>query len=260
MPTKVVFSISGLVVCFIDKSEWNAVFICDANHRLKFTHPLLGEKYLWESGQDINVELSCENFVKNISAPGTDFENVFNLSRKSVHGVNPIGRSNLKRRDRASKKKDLVWIRVPFSKLNVTAKNTDDYWFQEVKPTLQNPLSRKEVASAITVELDVEDDLTIRAYYDKFDTFKGTFPGKPGAGPIYFDLNNHCDPECTYNDFVNLYDFVIDESSGSERQFLAGKLKVDTSNVPFKNEQGILVVSDEHGNCDPSVINPPPGD
>lgn len=255
MPIKVNVKIKGLVVCFLRNDEWNIVFLGDDVHPIDFKYPdgngSTITKSLLKKGSDLNAVFEAGGFDSSTGPKGADFGAIFNMAGSYAHGPNTL---IVKRRKKTT---DVLWLKVPGASLNMHTLTDREYYVQE----LHYPGSPVEIIPAIARVLSltfcVDGPLRLKISDPNDSSYDPPFPLPTDAGDIDLEFDNDCDDRCTHNDFIDLYELVMDKAG--DRKFAAGQVRVrqhtDWKSLPA----GKAMASPDYGNCDPVVVEPPPG-
>lgn len=258
MSTKVNLKIRGLVACFLDADEaqWNIVFLGDDVHPVNFTyknsHGDPTTTPLRKKWSDLKAVFEPDSFIDALDRKGEGFNTIFNMAGGYAHGADKL------RIHRRKKTTDLVWLKVPHASLKGGLLTDREYYVQE----FNYPGSPAEVIPKIAKELNLsfsfEGSLKLKVSDPADTSYNPSFSVQTGAGDIELEFDNDCDKHCTHNDFVELYELLMEHPD--DRKFVAGQLKprryTDWGSPPVEEADA---KSAEYGNCDPVVIEPPPG-
>ncbi len=256
MSIMITIRVRGLAACFFRDPFWNIVFVCDDVHPLDFTYPSgsgLGNAPLREVGRDLEIVFHNEQISLAPNPYTADSGRLFNLAAAYAHGP---GRLRIERRRKLT---DLVWMKVPTSVYGVS-QTTDGYYYVQEQTFPGAPVEIIDpVANEVVLTLSVEGNIRMTLSDPKDASYTREFDFDLSDGEIDLEFDNDCHNKCTHNDFLDLYEFVIDGDRNSERQFAAGQVKgsVPNSSPSFLPRRG-GIMSPEQGNCDPVKIEPPP--
>lgn len=254
MPTKVNIKIKGLAACFLRDDDWNIVFIGDDVHPVDFTYPDgKGGRIttsLRKKGSDLTAAFETDTFISLRDRKGPDFNSIFNMAGGYAHGPDTL---NVERRKKAT---DLVWLKVPEAVLDTHSLTAREYFVQELKYPGAPVQIIPRIANVLSLTASVEGLRRLKVDDPMNTSYDPPLP-LPSSAAIDLEFNNDCGANCTHNDFVDLYEFVKEKIG--DRQFVAGQLKVRKYLDWKKVDEGQTTPSPDYGNCDPVVIEPPPG-
>lgn len=245
MPTRLKITIEGLCVSYYEQGQWTVVFLCDEKHPLKFTHPAGGFENvrLYVPGRDVVARFTAAGLAAVGQPKGDDFTAIFNLAADYAHGPDKLVRR------RRSQGTSLVTLIVPDSTLSSVKRTDQPYFVQEVKDRPGTPVELiGTVADKVLLEVGADEPVSL-GIYDQGSQLE-QFDLKASAGSIDLELNNDCDGGCDYNDFIHIYEAFMDKED--DKMFVAGQIKP-------KRQGTKSLMSADQGNCDPTVIEPPPG-
>lgn len=255
---KIEISIRGLSLCYRNEGFWNVVFVCDDVHPLNFKSniapvpPIPLE--LHKAGSDRDIFFGIGSSPVTSLEEGNAFKSIFNLAAEYAHGPGQL------QVVRAQPSRDVVWMRIPSAALSAVESSENLYFVQEFK--LGAPvLIIDRVARRICAAFELTDtDGLVMSITDKGKSFDHRFPFDDSQ-TLTLEFNNDCGEKCWENDFYHLYDWVRAKDG---KQFVAGQIK-NKEMLELRNPQKLenfvekrLLVSPEFGNCDPTVIEPPP--
>lgn len=259
MPTRIEIHIVGLAVCFFKDEFWNIVFICDNVHPLEFTYPNGGgtaSSSLHESNRDLEVSFTSDEFIRIGEPYGDNFWRLFNMAGPYAHGASKL---EILRRKKIT---DLVWMKVPAASFDVWRITDNNYFVQEQDYPGAPVEIIGQVGKEVVLEFDVKDNFTMLITDPNDSSYSRRYSFANGSGKVALAFDNDCYSNCTHNDFLDLYEFVIDGDEGSERKFAAGQVKsglVNARRLDSNPRMDARPMSPQYGNCDPVGIEPPPG-
>lgn len=249
MPAYINILIHGLAVCFREEDYWKVMFLCDDQHRLKFTHrknaaPASQVKELRKNNREIFFE------VTNPKSPTKDtgdyFEKIFNMSGLYAH------RDGVKLKTPTTK--DVVTMTIPYAELYMESPKPPQFPSEEeyhikIKGRDETETRIGFVARTIgaRIILNPGGNLIVRG---RDTDFPANLPHSPHDDGTTYVLNfdNNClTNECqSDNDFEMYYELLSDKVNPDLR-FIAGRPPLHP-----------VLRSTPDGNCDPVKIVPPP--
>lgn len=267
MPTRIEIYVGGLAACYYSEDEgvWNVVFVCDDLHPLKLSYPTASGTsyaYLREDNRDLEIRIDGGPFTHNDRPRGREFSWIFNMAAPYAHGQEELV---IERRKDIT---DLVAMKVPAATLDTWELTPNNYFVQELVGYPGPPVEIiSRVAHVMVLDLETAKDLILRVVDPKDPTFEKRFTFGASSDPIVLQFDNNCHQGCDHNDFLDLYEFVVDyippgtSDPRTERQFAAGQISSPRSGIlraSSGSRAGVLNKSPQYGNCDPVVIDPPP--
>lgn len=257
MALAVTLDIAGDAIIYEKDSVWNVVFITDKVHKLKVykigsTEP---DIELADANQSLAMYLNPVGPVSLTRGRGRGFASILNLNDSDLHGLDANGRSNLNIKPNPSNGRQYVHLRVPVGTLG-GEDMVPDYWIAE-NPDGAVIAHGHEVAkiARLTFQLNDGGKIAIHLKDENGPVLKSW--GENKAGDIHLLFDNDCHSSGDRDDFLNYYDWVTDKSvfPPGSRQFIAGKLhNLFTKGAPLETK-----MMGRDGNCDPVVVDPPPG-
>lgn len=253
--------VKGQAILYRKHDTWNVVFITDHCHHLAFSDPGHSEEILAKQKFTRTILFSAAD-VDVSEPPTTGVVNEFlNLSLPIMHGIHGPGLSSLTEKPNPQGGRQYVQIKIPFGVLSVTKRNDVECFIERHGSGMPKSLGRP-VASEFAITFDVSDPagLTMTIFDDEIGADKRLYPTT--ADPLELIFNNDCDQEPMVNDFTNIYDWLYDISPPDgihPKQFVAGKLKTLSLADSNIDESGNFRVRGRTGDCDPVIIDPPPG-
>jgi hypothetical protein len=257
--------LDGICISFKTPTAWRVIFFCDSRHEANFEIPSI--PMAGRLGNGNNRSVTLEGVTAGAPRKGREFGLIFNLSRDYAHGEESAARSNLDLFDNAGSALKFITIDIPNSEMERGVLTDRDYWIQPSMPVGHPVRILGKVASKVTVTFDVAGPVTMRAT-NPDETV--TIPFTDGVTKsILFD--NDCGASCNGdNDFAFVYERLRHRSDPT-RKFYAGQVL----NAMFNGEHVIASKTEEeakagresvdlgfhplYGNCDPVVVEPPPG-
>ena len=257
MTLAVTLDIAGDAIIYEKDSVWNVVFITDEDHTIKVysngsTKP---DIELADMNRPLAMYLNPVRPVSLNRGRGKGFASILNLNDSDLHGLDANGRSNLNIKPNPSNGRQYVHVRVPVGTLGGEAM-VPDYWIAE-HPNGSANAHGHEVAkiARLTFQLNDGGKIAIHLKDENGPVLKSWVESK--AGDIHLLFDNDCHSSGNRSDFLNYYDWVTDKSVfplGNKR-FIAGKLH--SSFTKGTSLEPKMMGRD--GNCDPVVVDPPPG-
>lgn len=256
MSTTVTIRVKGLAACYFREPFWNIVFVSDNLHPLDFTFPKgggSGNERLREDHRDLRIDFQSDTFGSAPNPYESDAGRLFNLAADYAHGPDKL--KILRRRIQA----DLVCMRVPTAVIGVS-QTTDRHYYVQEQLFPGAPVEIIDpVAKDIVLTFSMEDKVTMAISDPKDSTYQRKFEFDSSLGNVDLDFDNDCHNKCSHNDFMDLYEIVIDGDETRERRFAAGQIKGSIPNASPKVLPPLGgIMSAEQGNCDPVKIVPPP--
>lgn len=277
MPVSVELEIVGFCFCFLKRFPpmygnepiWNILFICDSHHTLSLSTPGGGPPIiLRKPDSDLFVDFVTDVATPTPAGVGTNAQHLLNLADVDIHGSSSPPYCSLRTRRRPKRRADGVWMRVPGSVLDVTppAAAGVNYWMQPLDPVTEQPIGapicKGPKASEITLRFSINDFVKVLVT-DSSGNVDRELPFRAaGASTLTFGFDNQCPPGTGgANEFVNLYEFAIDEAGGTEKKFNAGKSRrpCNTRMTEKARKEIETEMFNPQGNCDPVWSDPPPG-
>ena len=254
--TTLTIRVRGLAICYLRDAAWKVIFVCDNVHPLTLTYPVgsgTASVSLREQGRDLDLELRSQNLGPAKNPYAANIDRLFNMAAGHAHGRDKL---KLMRRRKIT---DLAIMTVPVSLAGVS-QTTDGYYFVQEQSHPGMPVKIIDpVAKEVVFTVGIADKVTLSVTDPKDPKYTKSFEIEGGGSDIELDLDNDCDNKCTHNDFLDLYEVVIDGSESKERKFAAGKVIGDIPNaMPRVIKPLGGTMSAEQGNCDPVQIDPPP--
>ena len=146
---------------------------------------------------------------------------------------------------------------IPYGVVSVIAHTGGEYFIEPYRSGLPETLGR-DVASEFSISFDVAgtDGLTMTIRDKSGDDVRKY----PSTQALDLRFDNYCNAVQTYNDFINFYDWLYDTTSADPaepKRFVAGKLIRINLLPPGPALAGRIM--GRQGDCDPIIIDPPPG-
>jgi hypothetical protein len=258
MTMTVELQISGLVNFYTSKRQdfWHAVFICDADHPVTFKHADANDwTPLHVQGKDRFISISADRARIPDSLQGDGFEQILNMARPEMHGA---GNLSVKRNG----KTDVISMTIPAAKLGMIEETPFEYYILNTKKGEYHNVGPVARITKATIELDDGNGLTMLVQDGDGTTELANFPFKDGESYV-LEFDNDCGiAGKAENDFIRYYDWVKDKNGTT---FWAGRIDEVLAEAEKNNDmktksfdEVVVILSVENGNCDPTVIVPPP--
>lgn len=233
MTMRVDVNVRGLAMAFAQNDAWSVYLLCDADHMAYYSTDGSAPVALHKDGIDRELVFESKDLVSKPPVPGPGYDQIFNMAADYAHGP---GNLTLVR----TGKSDLVSARVPsvtVEALEVTPRN---YYLQDVSEYIGAPPKIiPPVAVVIRGSFEVSNELNVSILDSSGSELLSSFAYAEGA-TVSIELNNDCQVEQMRNDSLDLYDFVQDKRG-------------------IKYATGQVRNSPQTGDCDPVIIDPPPG-
>lgn len=238
--------VSGLAAIYREGNAQKNIFLTEPQieenmHKLDFRWKEDGGDFSEPkalAGKDaITLEYSDPIAPDNIK--GKDFKKIFNLNSVYAH------RNNLLRKNSGTwRQTEMI---VPQSKLSLENETPKEYGIRESTdpPDAAYPIGK--VAKEVRFDIEIKTGGLVMKVSGEED-LKLNQDG--AAYTLIFDNECHSCTTADGDDFKFYYELVQDEVT-PDLKFTAGKIQEDAFGF-------MLLVPD--GNCDPIVIEPPPGD
>lgn len=275
MAMKMVVFIRGLALSYIKDDFWNIVFVCDDVHPLKFTHLGSGTPpvALHQAGKNQNIRIDIGRTPRTAPRKGGNFGSIFNMAADYAHK-----RDKLVETTPSAGRTNAAVMQIPNAELDSYMLTDRDYFVQlyesSRRPVVGDPVEIiGRVSHIITAVFDVTDavEIVVTDKESSAVTERFSFPYADGT-IVFLDFDNDCYDKCEWNDFVDLYEWVEDVDG---KKFVAGQIKSQlinglrqvfppkptNQNVEWGEGIGIqgVILNALQGNCDPAVVDPPPG-
>lgn len=240
MTTKVQIHITGLAVCYLAGNDWKVDFLCDDHHQLFYSHDGEPSNSI-PLGEMKTIEILVEKPVKSSSERGNNFGEIFNMVADAhKDGVDLAEPTPPKRRVSMTIQSAVLYSHTPTNKI-YGIKRAD-------RPGDRfTPLRIVSKVVGAVIELQTDGKITLM-----IDGKAHRLPVKDN-GILSFDndcrplLDQPCDKE---NDSLLFYNLV----RGREKppvQYIFTRIDESAEKLFFSHPDG---------NCDPVVVDPPPGD
>ncbi|MGI8884448.1 MAG: hypothetical protein ACR2IA_09430 [Pyrinomonadaceae bacterium] len=240
MTTKVQIHITGLAVCYLADNDWKVDFLCDDNHQLFYSHD--GDPSSSTAlGKSQTIEILAEKPVNSSSEKGENFKEIFNMVADAhTGGIDLVKPTPLPRRK--------VSMTIQCATLYSHTPTNKIYGIKRAdKP--DDPFKPLRIVSQVVgavIELQAGGKITLM-----IDGKEHPLPVKD-SGILRFD--NDCrplsSPACDKeNDSLLFYNLVKGREKPPVR-YIFTRIDDPTANV---------ILSHPDGNCDPVVVDPPPG-
>ena len=257
---KVLINVVGSAIVYYErgKSTWHVVFITDSCHDVQFFAPNASKSVpLAKPGIPPKITFTADGALPASRPDANIVEEFLNMSSFFMHGARSSELSNLDVVPNSTQGRSYVHMSIPYGHLRVAEYCKDEYVVEDVISTIKIPLKRV-VASEFAITFDVPDPgalaMTIK---DSDGTQTNTYSAKP---ILRMRFDNFCSTKELENDFINYYDWLLDSRSTPTRQirFLAGK--EGAHEAESEKFDGPGEKKGVQGNCDPVIVEPPPGD
>lgn len=247
MPTTIKILIGGLAVLFKEANHWRVIFLCDQKHKLKFYYFKDGEdssksKTLRKKGREISIRIEPPR--PGGSRPTDEnHQDIFNMVGLYAHrdGV------KLKKPDEM-KKMERVDMIIPYTNPYTEVPSDLEYEIK-IHGSSARPTPMPKVAEIVgaKIVLNKGEKLIIAGNDSRFPTL----PEFPDGGDVTYTLrfDNDCGNDCDEDDDFGLYYDLMFDAKNPALEFRAGR------KGSLDNKK--LLMPD--GNCDPIIIDPPPG-
>ncbi|MGB5015563.1 MAG: hypothetical protein WBO68_16190 [Pyrinomonadaceae bacterium] len=270
MAMNVKIDVEGSVILYLKNDVWNLIFVTETCHNLKFTDPTMANppEPLAKTNYPITIDFTASGTVQRAEWGIDELPYFMNMNDARLHGRGFTGQGFLVVDPKSHNNCQWVHVKVPFGVVKHSQTTTTDYYYRGY-----NDLGARDwidpVTKGFTIEFDVKDGETLTmTSSDPLEAKPREYTANVPSLTLKFD--NDCKNRIGYNDFVHFYDWVFDTRSPSRDEpimFVAGKksyLKVfekDASDEKIKDFylQVNKALMSPDGNCDPVVIEPPPG-
>ncbi len=257
MTLAVTLDIAGDAIIYEKDLVWNIVFITDADHTIKVyrngsTIPAIE---LADRTRPLTMYLKPVNPATMARGRGKGFASILNLNDSDLHGLDAKGQSNLNAKPNSSNGRHYVHLRVPVGTLG-GEDMVPDYWIAEY-PDGAATAHGHEVAKVARLTFQLNDGGKVAILAKDENGPELISWGESTSGDIHLLFDNDCHLPGNRSDFLNYYDWVTDKSvfPPGSRQFTAGKLHSSfAKGAPLESK-----MMGRDGNCDPVVVDPPPG-
>lgn len=252
--------ISGLAIFYRTGSFWQVVFICDSTHPANFRH---GGSLRWtplhKLGKDRVISIYADNpIAPRVPPQGVDFTSILNMAEPRMHGN---GRLKVRR----TTTKDIISMLIPAAELDSDTLTDKDYYILDQSNGSLTDIGPVAKTVKATVRLNAGAGFTMLVTDGDGTSNLVTVPFADRTTYV-LEINNDCGDFCkNENDFLFYYEWLNDDTG---RKFLAGKITRALSQKLenfFKTEERATALTQrsmlmpENGNCDPTVVEPPPG-
>lgn len=239
-PMKIKILISGDAICYLKDNFWNIVFISDENHRVVFLHDAKVPQLLAlrKAGKDRFITFFTDDPTLPAPTKGTDFSKILNMAA-DIHGN---GKLKVKRTFEPGR--EIISMMIPTGVLDVNTLTDEEYYIEQISPVhnKKQHLGRR-VASSIKLELTLNGGRGLSMLIQ--DSEGALTLSFPYGEDLNLTFTNYCGGGgSTFNDFILYYDWLKDIGN-ENKKFIAGQ---------------IINIFIPDGNCDPVVVDPPPGD
>lgn len=285
MAMKVSIGFTGSAIVYFKLGVWNIVMVSDHCHKVKFAHPLTGGVYqdFAHTGNPRTVTFRAPGATQATGWGAGEPDKFLNMSDSRMHDKFSATESNLVKRVVPRNGRQYVHLKIPFGTVKGGSGFGTPYYYERVGTGAKIPLG-KSVTTGFGLKFDVPDGVDLTLAIDDV-THPNPIVFQSGPAAIALDFNNYCDECSTDNDFINHYDWVCDRRSlppAVPIQWVAGEfddvctLKVEPTKENIErfelelkelhtmraNEKFSwdMALEGPAGDCDPVIIEPPPGD
>jgi hypothetical protein len=265
MPTNIRIQVDGAVILYLKNGEWNLVFSTERCHQVKLFDPINRPNNLILAGTANNRRVS-------FSSPGTPpaaasppsaatIRGFMNLADGQVHDagnleVVPFRPPTSPQPPRYPRK--YVHMTIPYGELTILRTSLKRYCVRNVSSDVcfewqPGPAEAFEIVFALpdhsTLSMDVADvgggsPIGTRRY-------------SQSSEDIVLTINNRCNRPMGYNDSEHIYDWVADKRD--DRRFEWGDCQYVCPHATSEDTDVEKRLAAVDGNCDPVMIDPPPG-
>lgn len=257
MAIAVTLDIAGDAIIYEKDAVWNVVFITDKDHTVKVysngsTKP---DAELADLNRPLAMYMRPVSPVMLTRGRGRGFASILNFNDTDLHRLDAHGRSNLNVKPNPSDGRQYVHLKVPIGTLG-GEDMVPDYWIAEY-PNGAAAAHGHEVAKIARLTFQLNDGGKVAILFGDENGPEMTSWSESKAGDIHLLFDNDCHLPGDRSDFLNYYDWVTDKSviPPGSRRYTAGKLH----NTFAKGAPLEAKMMGRDGNCDPVVIDPPPG-
>jgi len=247
MATQIKIQLTGSIVVYDDGTNWNLIFITDKDHQFIISD-LNGNHrdQTIRTGKDRLLKLTAgqvNNSNRSYTANAKSYG--LNMSAPYLHGIDPVnGKSNLHRTHSPGHGRELIRVTVPYGTFDCpTYPGPDcapDYWITDIKGNSQ-PVGHP-IAKVLTLSFEDNSGRQLELMSDD-PSEPAVDPWDYRSGVLNLRFSNDCQGLGNVDDFIHYYDCVFDHRD--KRMYTAGKLGGGTLS--------------SQGDCDPAMIDPPPG-
>jgi hypothetical protein len=249
MSTQINISLMGTVAVYDDGANWNLVFITDKDHQLIISDPDGNHRdQTIRTGKDRALKLAVgQGSDPARSYTGNAKKYGLNMSEPYLHGIDPVtGKSNLNRTHSPGHGRELIRITVPYGTIDCPAypgpDYAADYWITNTSNGQSHQVGHP---IAKTLILSFKDDSGKQLELTADDqTSPAIDPWSYSADVLNLIFNNDCQGQGNVDDFIHYYDCVFHKND-KRIMFTAGKVG-----------GGFFA---RQGDCDPVMVEPPPG-
>lgn len=285
MAMNVNVGVIGSSMVYFKNGVWNIVFITDTCHLAKFANPDTGGglQPLAKSGYPRTIEFKANNTPAATGWDPAEAAKFVNMSDARMHGQLNATESNLRISPTSRYGRQWVHMKIPYGTVTAVGPMSDEYYYKRYGAYNRRWLM-DEAATMFSLSFRVPAnnplDLVIT---DPLNPTPIHFNYRNGNLDLIF--NSYCPIVKSYNDYVHHYDWVFDRNSPSESEpiwFLCGEVtdprylgkevsdgeaeEIESADRRFHEEWanetlGITKLKmGPAGDCDPVIIDPPPGD
>jgi len=249
MATQINISLMGTVAVYDDGANWNLVFITDKDHQLIISDADGNHR-------DQTIRTGKDRVFKLVSGKASDESRRYtdnakkfglNMSESYLHGADPAtGKSNLNRTHSPGHGRELIRITVPYGTIDCPdspgSDHAPDYWITNTSNGQSHQVGHP-IAKVLTLSFQDDSGKQLELTSDGA-AGPAVKPWGYNKDPLNLIFNNDCQGQGNVDDFLHYYDCVFHKSD-KRIMFTAGKVG-----------GGVLA---RQGDCDPVMIDPPPG-
>lgn len=254
--TTIEIHINGDAFFYLQCDTWNVKFICDKEHRLRFSQN--GEAGTEELGGKKNIVFEADNAEPPISLTGKSFNKILNIADFHPNGL------RWKKTEEQTGEYNIVSVFIPNAELYTVAETDKEYGIRKNgEPSTAVISLNRIVAKIVGARIKIRDGGRLKM---RVDGRERPISLKTGASHT-LSLDNDCDSCEGMDDFLMYYDLVKD-AKNPDLKFIAGKVsRNDKTQYPARYQKTAAGKTDKHqyayilspeGNCDPVVSDPPP--
>ncbi len=257
MTIAVTIDIGGDAIIYEKNRVWNIVFITDKDHMVKVYNngPTKPDIELADANRPTKLYFKPTGAATMTRSHGRGYDSILNLNDSDLHGSDAMGKSNLNEMPTPAGGRQYVHLEIPIGVLGGESP-APDYWIAEY-PGGVPAAHGHAVAKLARLTFSLNDGGRV-AIHEKDENGREVMSWAASkAGDIHLLFDNDCHLPGNRNDFLNYYDWVTDKSGfpPGTRKFIAGKLHSKFAKGAPLDEK----MMGRDGNCDPVVIDPPPG-
>ncbi len=265
MPTEIRIQVDGAVILYIREGVWNLVFITEWCHPVEFHDPINRPHRVILAGTTGNrlIRFSTDGDYPSAGRLNPEIVHEFvNLADPRLHGSGNLEVVSFRPPSRPVPPRyprNYVHMTIPYGELSILRHSSKSYCVRDIK---SNCLQwEPSPAEAFEISFTLPDSSTLHMDVDEV----GDSPLMPrrsysqSTSDIILTIDNRCHKEMGYNDSEHVYDWVKDKRG--DRRFEWGDcMYVCPDSVTDFIGLGMSpAMFSRDGNCDPVIIEPPPG-